>query len=91
MIYIYIFIFIDTCAELLTEIKKIIKNIAMFITGVRVKPSRDLFPATQESQADAFSFLEFISMLLDALKTIKNSLALLTNICSLGRGQHSGT
>lgn len=91
MIYIYIFIFIDTCAEFLTEIRKIIKNIAEFITGVRVKPSHDLFLATQESQADAFSFLEFISMLLDALNIIKNSLALMPNICSVGKGQHNRT
>lgn len=51
----------------------------MFITGVGVKPSCDLFPATQESRADSFSFLDLNCMLLDALKTNKNSLVVLPN------------
>lgn len=51
----------------------------MFITGVGIKPSCDLFPATQESHADSFSFLDLNYVLLDAQKTNKNSLVVLPN------------
>lgn len=65
MIYIC-FIFIDTSAELLAEIKKIIKNYCHVYHRCKCKISvMTYFSLSKKSQADSFSFLELICMVFE--------------------------